>query len=65
MVKILLNIILLTPNAKFMTIDVKYFYLNTLMARSECMCLKLSDLPKIVVQQNNLEAKATKDGYVL
>jgi hypothetical protein len=30
-VKILLNSIILTPNAKFMTIDIKDFYLNTPM----------------------------------
>ena len=47
-----------------MTIDIKDFYLNTLMARSEYMRLKLGDLPVSVVQQCNLEAKAIRDGYV-
>ena len=47
-----------------MTIDIKDFYLNTLMARSEYMRLKLRDLPVSVVQQCNLEAKAIRDGYV-
>ena len=28
------------------------------------MRLKLSDLPKSVVQQYNMEAKATRDGYL-
>jgi hypothetical protein len=32
-VKLLLNRIISTPNAKFMTMDNKDFYLNTLMAR--------------------------------
>ena len=32
-VKLLLNSIISTPNAKFMTMDNKDFYLNTLMAR--------------------------------
>ena len=47
-----------------MTIDTKDFYLNTLIARSEFMRLKLSNLPESVVQQYNLEAKATRDRYV-
>ncbi len=32
-VKLLLNSIISTPNAKFMSIDIKDFYLNTPMAR--------------------------------
>ena len=63
-VKLLLNIIVSTLNAKFMTIDINYFYLNTPMSRSKYMRLKLSDLPESVVQQYNMEAKATKDGYI-
>ena len=62
--KLLLNSIVLTPNAKFMAIDIKGFYLNTLMTRSEYMRLKLSDLKENVVQQYNLKEKATKGGYV-
>jgi hypothetical protein len=34
-VKLLLNSIISTPNAKFMSIDIKDFYLCTLMARYE------------------------------
>eukprot|EP00804_Cyclotella_cryptica_P002892 CCRYP_009398-RA/>CCRYP_009398-RA protein AED:0.47 eAED:0.47 QI:0/-1/0/1/-1/1/1/0/79 len=36
-VKILLNSIISTVNAKFMTIDIKDFYLNTPMERPEYM----------------------------
>jgi len=36
-VKILLNSTISTPNAKFMTMDIKDFYLNTPMARYEYM----------------------------
>ena len=64
MVKLPLNSIVGTLNAKFMTIDIKDFYLNTPMARREYMHLKLSNLPESVVQQYNLEVKSTKDGYV-
>ena len=63
-VKLLLKIVVSTPNEKSMTIDVKYFYLNTTMARSKYMRLKLGNITEIVVQKYKLEAKATKDGYV-
>ena len=46
MVKLLINIIISTPGFKFMTIDIKYFYLNTLMELFQYMKLKLSDLPE-------------------
>ena len=49
-VKILLNSIVSTLNATFMTIDIKDFYLNTPMDRSKYMRLKLIDLPESVVQ---------------
>ena len=62
--KLLLNIIVSTLNAKFTTIDIEYFYLDTLMAQSKYMRFKLSDLPESVVQHYYLEEKTTRDGYV-
>ena len=62
--KLLINSIVSTLDAKFITIDVKYFYLNTQMAQSEYVRLKLSNLPESVVQNYHLEDKATQDGYV-
>ena len=59
-VKLLPNSIFSTLNAKSMTIDIKYFYLNTPMARSDYMHLKLSKLTESVVQQYNLEEKCTR-----
>ena len=53
-VDLLLNRIVSTLNTHFMTIDIKDFYLNSTMARSEYMRLKLSDLTKIIVIQYNL-----------
>eukprot|EP00804_Cyclotella_cryptica_P029607 CCRYP_017301-RA/>CCRYP_017301-RA protein AED:0.20 eAED:0.20 QI:0/0/0/1/0.2/0.16/6/0/602 len=44
--KILLNSIISTQGARFMTIDIKDFYLNTPMARPEFMRLKLADIPE-------------------
>ena len=49
--KLLLNSILLTPNAKCMSIDINNFYLNKPMPRYEYMRLKLSDLPDDVIRQ--------------
>ena len=50
-VKILLNSIVLTPITKFMSIDMKDFYLNTAMPHYECMKLKLRDLPNDIICQ--------------
>ena len=50
-VKLLLNRIFSTINARFMTIDIKDFYLNTPVTRSEYIRLRFSNLPESVVQQ--------------
>ena len=62
--KLLLDSIVSILNAKFMTIDVKGFYLNNPVAQSKYMRLKISDLPKSVVQHYNMAEKATRNGYV-
>ena len=63
-VKYILNSFVSTPNAKFMAIDIKGFYLCTPMAHFEYVRLTLTDLPDDVVQHYKLAAKVTKDGYV-
>ena len=63
-VKLLLNSVISTSNAKFMTIDIKDFYLNTPMDRFEYMKLKLSDLPEDFVKLYNLASKVDKNGFV-
>ena len=50
-VKLLLNSTISTPGARFITIDIKDFYLMTPMVRCEYMILKLSDLPDNFIQQ--------------
>jgi hypothetical protein len=52
--KILVNSILSTPNAKCIMIDIKNFYLRTLMERAEYMRLKILDIPEEVIQHYNL-----------
>ena len=63
-IKLLLNSIISTPGAKFMTMDIKDFYLNTPMARYEYMQLKLADMPEDVIAHYNLNAIVTPDGYI-
>ena len=63
-VKLLLNSIFSTPNAKCMSINIKDFYLNTQMPRYEYMGLKLSDLPEDVISHYNLREKLTKNEYI-
>jgi hypothetical protein len=63
-VKLLINSIILTTGAKFTMMDIKDFYLNTPMARYEYMQLKLSDMPEEVIEQYNLLAIATANGFV-
>ena len=62
--KLLLNSIVSTPNAKFMSINIKDFYLNTPMPRYDYMRFKLSNLPDNMIRQYNLREKLTKYGYV-
>jgi hypothetical protein len=63
-VKLLLNSIISTENARFMTMDIKDFYLNTPMARYEYMRLRLADMPEDVIEHYKLREIATPDGAI-
>ena len=63
-VKLLLNSVDSTPGSKFMTIDIKDFYLNTPMPQYEYMGLKLCDIPEDVALHYNLASKVKSNGYV-
>ena len=63
-IKLLLNSAIPTQRARFMTINIKDFYLNTPMPTYEYMRLKLEDLPKDFIDEYKLRDKVTKDGYV-
>ncbi len=52
--KLLINSVISTPGARFMTMDIKDFYLNTPMSRYKYMILKLSDMPDDVIEHYNL-----------
>eukprot|EP00804_Cyclotella_cryptica_P024841 CCRYP_001785-RA/>CCRYP_001785-RA protein AED:0.34 eAED:0.34 QI:0/0/0/1/0/0/2/0/376 len=62
--KILLNSVISTKEPRFMTIDIKDFYLNTPMVCPEYMRLKLSDIPDHIIKLYKLDKLVTADGYV-
>ena len=47
-VKVLINSVISIPQAKFMTMDIKNFYLNTPLKRYKYLCLKMDDISKDV-----------------
>ena len=58
-VKLLINIIISTPGARFMTIDIKDFYLMTPTDRCEYMRFKLENFPEDLIQQYTWHEKVT------
>ena len=64
LVKLLLNSVISTRGANFMTADIKNFYLNTPLTRYEYIRLKLSDIPEEVIQEYKLRENATADETV-
>jgi hypothetical protein len=60
-VKTLLNSVLSTPSARFMTIDIKDFYLNTPMERFEYMRIPTKFIPPAISEQYNLASLVHHD----
>ena len=63
-IKLLLNSVTSTPGAKFMTIDISNFYLNTPMDRYEYMRMKLDMFPEDVIEEYNLRDRVAPNRYV-
>ncbi len=63
-VKLMFNIIILTPNAKFMTINIKDFYLMTPMDCFEYFQMKLEFFPQDIIEEYGLRDKMDADGNV-
>ena len=63
-IKLFLNRTISTPGVRFITFNVKYFYLMIHMEQYEYMQLKLANLPKDVIKKYNLRERVTKNGYV-
>jgi hypothetical protein len=57
-----LNSVISTRGAKYMTVDIKNFYLNTPMVRHVYMRMKMSDIPDKIIAQYILSEKADSDG---
>ena len=64
-VKLLLNSVISTPGAKFMTLDLKDFYLNTPMERPEFLRMKIDHFPQDVIDHYNLKNMVNDKGYLL
>jgi hypothetical protein len=63
-VKLLLNSIISTTNAKFMTLDIKDFYLMTPMKRYEYFRMKLDLFPQDIIDEYDLTSKVDQNGNV-
>ena len=63
-VKLLLNSVISTLRAKFMTIDIKDFYLMTPMERREYFRIKLELFPEDVINEYNLRNQVDDKGYI-
>ena len=57
-VQLLLNSVISTPEAKFMIMDIKNFYLNTPLKTYKYLHLKMDDIPEDVWQVYELKEKA-------
>jgi len=62
-VKCLLNSTISTPGARFLTMDLKDFYLGTPMSRYEYMRIRVADIPVEIMNEYNLWPQVYK-GYV-
>ena len=64
-VKLLLNSVISTPGAKFMTLNLKDFYLNTPMERPEFLRMKIDHFPQDVIDHYCLKDKVDDKGFLL
>jgi len=63
-VKLMLNSVISTPNAKFMTVNIKDFYLMTPMDRYEYFRRKLELFPEDIIKEYGLRDKVDSDANV-
>ena len=62
--KILFNSVISTKKAKFMTLDISDFYLNTPMKRPEYIRLNIRDIPQEIINEYKLKNVVEKDGSI-
>ena len=63
-VKLLLNSVISTPQAKFITINIKNFYLMTPMERKEYFRIKMDLFLEDVIDKYNLRRQVDDKGYI-
>jgi hypothetical protein len=64
LVKMHVNSVISTHQARYMTLDVKNFYLNTPMVRYEYVRIKIDDVPEEIIIEYKLREKVASDGHV-
>jgi hypothetical protein len=64
MAKMLFNSVISTKGARFMTMDISNFFLNTPLPRPEFIRINLKDIPEEVIIEYNLRKKATTNGSI-
>lgn len=64
LVKTHLNSTISTPNAKYLTLDIHNFYLNTPMERYEYARVHSDDIPDEIMNEYKLREKVDENGYV-
>eukprot|EP00804_Cyclotella_cryptica_P009002 CCRYP_003107-RA/>CCRYP_003107-RA protein AED:0.29 eAED:0.29 QI:0/0/0/1/1/1/2/0/642 len=62
--KILFNSVISTAKARFMTMDISNFYLNTPLKRPEYIRMKLSDIPEEIITEYKLRDLVEPDDCV-
>ena len=63
LVKLIINSVLSRRNARFVSFDLKNFYLQTPMKRSEYVRIKFSDIPQEFIKEYDL-SKAAQNGWI-
>ena len=63
-IKLLLNSIISTTDAKFLGLDLEDFCLNTPIDRPEFFCIKLSNFPEDIIEYCKLQEKVCNNGVV-
>ena len=61
---ILFNIFISTKDAKFMTINISNFYLNSPLRRPEFVKIKINNIPEEIIKEYKLRDKVTPTGHV-
>ena len=64
LVKMHVNSVISTRGARYMTLDVKNFYLNTPMGRYEYVRIRIEDIPDEIIEEYGLREKVADDGHV-